>query len=141
LLVPGTARINPLIGAAQKAEHFEMSSGPPTEKLAGSASPSGSQLPSLGVVPVVNVLLDLILGETVAFLNFALKLISLTVYGGKVVVGEISPLFLDLSLHLLPVTLNAIPVHFELPVCVTMLAWKTIRSLNRSGACDASSHS
>jgi hypothetical protein len=73
-------------------------------------------LPSLGVVPVVNVLSDLILGEAVAFLNLALKLISLTVDGRKVVVGEISPLLLDLSLHLLPVTLDAIPVHFELPL-------------------------
>jgi hypothetical protein len=41
----------------------------------------------LGVIPVVNVLSDLILGEAVAFLDLALTLISLTVYGGKVVVG------------------------------------------------------
>ena len=30
-------------------------------------------------------------------------------------VGEASPLFLDLALHLLPVSLDAIPVHFNLP--------------------------
>ena len=45
------------------------------------------RLPSLRVVPVVNVLSDLILGEAVAFLNFALKLISLAIDGCEVVVG------------------------------------------------------
>jgi hypothetical protein len=59
----------------------------PLRACGGSASTSGAQLPSLGVIPVVNVLSDLILGEAVAFLDLALQLISLTVYGGKVVVG------------------------------------------------------
>ena len=68
-------------------------------------------LPGLGVVPIVNVFSDLILSEAVALLNFALKLVSLTIDRGKVVVSEVSPLLLDLALYLLPVTLDAIPVH------------------------------
>ena len=43
-------------------------------------------LPTLGVVPIVNVFSDLILREAVALLNFALKLISLTINRGKVVI-------------------------------------------------------
>jgi hypothetical protein len=39
-------------------------------------------LPSLCVIPVVDILANLILGEPVAFLNLALKLIPLTVDGG-----------------------------------------------------------
>jgi hypothetical protein len=74
-----------------------------------------SRVTRSGIVPVVNVLPDLIFGETVALLDFALKLIPPAVDGGQVVVGEVSPLFLDLALHLLPVSLDAIPVHFNLP--------------------------
>ena len=60
----------------------------PRSELVGFCFYEGlAQLPSLGVIPVVNVLSDLILGEAVAFLDLALQLISLTVYGGKVVVG------------------------------------------------------
>ena len=68
-------------------------------------------LPGLGVVPIVNVFSDLILSEAVALLNFALKLVSLTIDRGKVVVSEVSPLLLDLALYLLPVALDAISVH------------------------------
>ena len=55
-------------------------------------------LPTLGVVPIVNVFSDLILREAVALLDFALKLISLPIDRGKVVVSEVSPLLLDLAL-------------------------------------------
>jgi hypothetical protein len=71
-------------------------------------------LPSLRIIPIVNILTDLILGEAIALLDFTFKLISFAVDGGKVVVGEISPFLFDLALHLLPVPFDAIPVHFDL---------------------------
>jgi hypothetical protein len=71
-------------------------------------------LPSLRVVPIVNILTDLILGEAIALLDFTFKLISFAVDGGKVVVGEITPFLLHLALHLLPVPFDTIPVHFDL---------------------------
>jgi hypothetical protein len=68
-------------------------------------------LPSLGVVPVINVLSDLILRMAIALLDFTLKLISLAINRCEVVVSEVSPLLLNLALYLLPVALDAIPIH------------------------------
>jgi hypothetical protein len=47
--------------------------------------------------------------------NFALELISLSIDSCEIIVGEIAPLLLDLSLYLLPVSFNSIPIHFESP--------------------------
>jgi len=44
-------------------------------------------------------------------LDFAFELLAFAVDDVKVVIGELSPLFLDLALHLLPVSFNPIPVH------------------------------
>jgi hypothetical protein len=73
----------------------------------------GVCLPILRIVPVVDILFDLIFGEAVTLLDFAFKLISFAVDCGKVV-GEISPFLFDLALHLLPVPFDAIPVHLDL---------------------------
>jgi hypothetical protein len=47
-------------------------------------------------------------------LNLALKLIPFAVDGCEIIVGEVSPYLFDLALHLLPIALDAIPVHFDL---------------------------
>jgi len=54
-------------------------------------------LPILRIVPVVDILFDLIFGEAVTLLDFAFKLISFAVDCGKVIVGEISPFLFDLA--------------------------------------------
>jgi hypothetical protein len=51
---------------------------------------SAACLPILRIVPVVDILFDLIFGEAVTLLDFAFKLISFAVDCGKVIVGEIS---------------------------------------------------
>jgi hypothetical protein len=55
-------------------------------------------LPTLGVVPIVNVSSNPILREAVTLLDFGLKLISSSINRGKVVISEVSPLLLDLAL-------------------------------------------
>ena len=66
---------------------------------------------SLTAEPVVNVLLDLVFGKTVAGLNFALKLLAVAIDLGNVFVSELAPLLLDLAGELLPVTFDAVPIH------------------------------
>src|ERR1700730_4517971 len=62
-------------------------------------------------VPIVDILLHLVLGMTVALLDFAFELLALAVYRGNVVVSELAPLFLDLADELLPITFDTIPIH------------------------------
>ena len=54
------------------------------------------ELPRLLAVPVVNVLLDLILGEAVTLLDLSFELIAAAVDHSEVIVGEFAPLLLDL---------------------------------------------
>src|SRR4029453_7923243 len=44
-------------------------------------------------------------------LNLALELLAVSIDLGKVIVGELAPLLLDLACHLLPFALDAVPVH------------------------------
>src|SRR5262245_12590438 len=69
--------------------------------------------PALCRIPVVDVLADLILGQTVALLDLALELIPAAGDDVEIIVGELAPLLLHLPFHLLPISLHAIPVHFE----------------------------
>src|SRR5262249_7800954 len=61
--------------------------------------------------PVVDFLTNFILGVPVALLKISLKLIPTTIDGCDVILGKLAPLFLYLSRQLLPVALNAIPIH------------------------------
>ena len=65
---------------------------------------SCATLQPLCIEPGVNVLSDLVLCDTVALLDHALELIALTGNSVQIVVSEIAPLFLDLSLELLPIS-------------------------------------
>src|SRR5262245_44434908 len=73
--------------------------------------------PALRRVPIVDVLADLILGQTVALLDLALELITAAANDVEIVVGELAPLLLHLPFDLLPISLHAIPVHFERTSC------------------------
>ena len=75
----------------------------------------GSLLPEPRIVraalPMAKLLLDVVLGQTVAFLDLAGELIAPAGNDVKIVVGQLAPLFLDPARDLFPVALNAIPVH------------------------------
>src|SRR6266481_4911616 len=68
----------------------------------------------LTLVPVINVLTNLIFCETVPLLNLAFELVPTTIYDVKVVVSKLSPFFLDLTFDLLPISFHSIPVHVNL---------------------------
>src|SRR5262245_31899368 len=69
--------------------------------------------PALRRVPVIDVPADLILSQTVALLDLAFELIPATRNDVEIVVGELAPLLLHIPFDLLPISLHAIPVHFE----------------------------
>ena len=52
-----------------------------------------------------------ILRAALSRVEFALELISSAIDRSEVVVSEVPPLLLDLALYLLPVALDAIPIH------------------------------
>jgi len=70
-----------------------------------------AKLPRLATVPIVDIFGSTILLVAVALLDFALQLITLASDHIKVVISKFAPLLLDLSLDLLPVAFNAVPVH------------------------------
>src|SRR5579871_2160281 len=72
--------------------------------------------PPLGGIPVIDILPDLVLRQSVPLLNFAFELFSAAMNEIKVIIGELSPLLLDLPLHLLPITLDSVPVHPDPPL-------------------------
>src|ERR1700704_1846871 len=64
--------------------------------------------------PVIDILVDLVLGEAVALLQLAFELLAAALDNVEVVVGEFAPLFLGLALELLPVAFNPVPIHRHL---------------------------
>jgi hypothetical protein len=58
--------------------------------------------------------MDLLFVVAVPFLDFALELIAAAVDDIQIVVGELAPLLLYFASNLLPVSFNAVPVHFDL---------------------------
>ncbi|CCV09475.1 hypothetical protein MESS2_p140019 [Mesorhizobium metallidurans STM 2683] len=68
-------------------------------------------LPALLTVPVVDILTDAILLDTVAFLDFAFELVALASDPIEIVISEFTPPFLDLAFDLLPISFDAVPIH------------------------------
>src|SRR5215831_19373147 len=64
--------------------------------------------------PVVDVLARLVLCDAIAFLNLAFELLTLAGDFVEIIVREMAPLLLDLAFELLPVSFNAIPIHYGL---------------------------
>src|SRR5258708_7832426 len=77
----------------------------------------------LTLVPVINVLTNLIFCETVPLLNLTFELVPTTIYDVKIVVSELSPLLLDLAFDLLPISFDSIPVHVNLPISPRYDRW------------------
>ena len=70
----------------------------------------------LSFLPGGNLLLRLFLGDSVGLLDFAEKLFAPARDYVELIVGEFSPLLLDVALELLPVAFDSIPIHCELLV-------------------------
>src|SRR5690349_8698195 len=71
----------------------------------------GSVHVGLARLPLLQLLLGFILADAVRVLDLADQLVAITGDAVQVVVGELAPLLLHFSLHLLPVAFDAIPVH------------------------------
>jgi hypothetical protein len=70
----------------------------------------------VGVEPakLANLPLSFFLGDSVALLDRALELLTIALDDGKVVVGQLAPLFLDFTLEDFPVASGLVFVHFNL---------------------------
>jgi hypothetical protein len=55
--------------------------------------------------------LCVVLGAAIAFLDLADELVAMTRELLELVIGQLAPALLDRAFHLLPVTLDAVPVH------------------------------
>ena len=60
--------------------------------------------------PVVHVLVDLVLGETVTLLQLAFELFAAAFDDVEIVIGELAPLLFDFALSLFPISFDAVPV-------------------------------
>jgi len=80
----------------------------------GRASVTVAVSPSLGIVPRVDIVTDLILCETITLLDLAFELFAASVDHVKVVIREFSPLLLDSALDLFPASFHTIPVQIHL---------------------------
>src|SRR5262245_48969919 len=69
-----------------------------------------------GLDPVIDLALGLILGVAVALLQTTGELGALALDDIQIVVGELAPFLLGLTLELFPVTFDAIPIHVESPI-------------------------
>ncbi len=67
------------------------------------------------MIPRVDVLLRVIFRDAVALLDCALKMLTTTIDLFEFIVGQLPPFLFYLSLNLLPVSFNPVPVHLCLP--------------------------
>src|SRR5436190_74605 len=81
---------------------------------------------ALARLPIVDLLLGLVLADTVGILDLADQLVALAGDLVEVVVGELAPLLLHFALHLLPVSSDAVPVHVG-PFSVTLPLYGSAR--------------
>src|SRR6516165_10935745 len=69
----------------------------------------------LALQPSIDVLTHHIFGETVTLLEYTFKLFALSVDLCEIVLSELAPLLFDLTLSLLPISFDEVPVHFTPP--------------------------
>jgi hypothetical protein len=72
--------------------------------------------------PSIDILAHLILGKTIALLDDAFELLSLSVYQSQIVVGEFTPFLSDRALLLFPISRDAVPIHCAPPIIKRPLA-------------------
>lgn len=65
-------------------------------------------------LPIGELLFGLLLGDAVAFLDLACKVLTPPVNDIKIVIGLLSPLFFGLASDMLPIAFDLIPVHMNL---------------------------
>lgn len=65
-------------------------------------------------LPIGKLLLRFLFGDAVSFLDLARKAVAFSRNHVKLIVGKLAPLLFDIALELLPVSLDAIPVHFRI---------------------------
>src|SRR3569623_1934778 len=65
-------------------------------------------------LPFLDLLLGVIAGHAIAFLDLSGQLLATALDGVEIVVGELAPLFLELAFHLLPVAFDNVPIHGSL---------------------------
>src|ERR1700722_2348737 len=73
------------------------------------------------VDPGFDLAFRLVLGDAVAFLDAADELVLFAVDDGHVVFGQLAPLLLHLAGELLPIALDAIPIHDWLLSCTGLV--------------------
>src|SRR5262249_9421182 len=64
----------------------------------------------------VDLPLSLVLGNTVSLLKSADQLVALSFDLIDIIVSQLAPFLTNLTLELLPVTFNPIPIHYSTPV-------------------------
>src|SRR6516162_9646862 len=69
----------------------------------------------LALQPSIDVLAHHIFGETVALLEYTFKLFTLSVDLSQIVLSELTPPLFDLTLSLLPISFDEVPVHLTAP--------------------------
>jgi len=78
--------------------------------------------------PVVDVLAHHVFCQAITLLELAFELVALAVDGGQIVVGELTPLFLDLAFGLLPVS----SMRFQ-SIVISTLYWCRVDNVGRAG--------
>src|SRR6516162_2742195 len=96
----------------------------------------------LALQPSIDVLAHHIFGETVALLEYTFKLFTLSVDLSQIVLSELTPPFFDLTLSLLPISFDEVPVHFTAPTKRTpnsnVGTWLPFRMRGCRSACQVS---
>src|SRR5436309_551550 len=76
--------------------------------------------------PIVDFLLGLVLGVAVLGLNLPFQLLAIAVDLAQLIISKLSPLLLRFTGELLPVSLNAVPIHCISPVAVKSTLLNTV---------------
>jgi hypothetical protein len=68
------------------------------------------------LLPVVDLSIRLILGDAIGLLNPTDQLLAAAIENIQIVMGQFAPPLLGLTLELLPVALDSVPIHCRAPV-------------------------
>ena len=66
-------------------------------------------------VPLMDLALGFLFGDTIAFLDFSSQDFLVALYLLQVVISELAPLVLDLAFELFPITYDLIPINESSP--------------------------
>jgi hypothetical protein len=69
--------------------------------------------------PILNIFASHVFCQAITLLNFAFELVAPSVDLSQVVISELAPLLSNLSFGLLPISLDAVPVHVSSPLALS----------------------